>query len=153
MLKQLTITNYALIAKTDIDLNGGLTVITGETGAGKSIMLGALGLLLGQRADVQVLLDKEKKCVVEALFDVSEYDVQTLFKEEDVEYDQQTIIRREILPTGKSRAFVNDTPVNLTFLKQLSQILIDIHSQHQTLTLKRIIIGLQRYNKKMRQKN
>jgi DNA repair protein RecN (Recombination protein N) len=135
MLKQLTITNYALIAKTDIDLNGGLTVITGETGAGKSIMLGALGLLLGQRADVQVLLDKEKKCVVEALFDVSEYDVQTLFKEEDVEYDQQTIIRREILPTGKSRAFVNDTPVNLTFLKQLSQILIDIHSQHQNLLL------------------
>lgn len=135
MLKQLTITNYALIAKTDIDLNGGLTVITGETGAGKSIMLGALGLLLGQRADVQVLLDKEKKCVVEALFDVSEYDVQTLFEEEDVEYDQQTIIRREILPTGKSRAFVNDTPVNLTFLKQLSQILIDIHSQHQNLLL------------------
>lgn len=135
MLKQLTITNYALIAKTDIELNRGLTVITGETGAGKSIMLGALGLLLGQRADVQVLFDKDKKCVVEALFDVSGYDVETLFKEEDVEYEQQTIIRREILPTGKSRAFVNDTPVNLTFLKALSQKLIDIHSQHQNLLL------------------
>lgn len=135
MLKQLTITNYALIAQTDIDIESGLTVITGETGAGKSIMLGALGLLLGQRADVQVLLDKEKKCVVEALFDVSAYDVKTLFEEEDVEYDPSTIIRREILPTGKSRAFVNDSPVNLAFLKQLSQKLIDIHSQHQNLLL------------------
>lgn len=135
MLKQLTITNYALIAQTDIEFNAGLTVITGETGAGKSIMLGALGLLLGQRADVQVLLDKEKKCVVEATFDVSAYDVQSLFEEEDVEYEPLTIIRREILPTGKSRAFVNDTPVNLTFLKALSQKLIDIHSQHQNLLL------------------
>jgi DNA repair protein RecN (Recombination protein N) len=135
MLKQLTITNYALIAQTDIEFNAGLTVITGETGAGKSIMLGALGLLLGQRADVQVLLDKEKKCVVEATFDVSAYDVQSLFEEEDVEYEVLTIIRREILPSGKSRAFVNDTPVNLTFLKALSQKLIDIHSQHQNLLL------------------
>lgn len=135
MLKQLTITNYALIAQTDIEFNAGLTVITGETGAGKSIMLGALGLLLGQRADVQVLLDKEKKCVVEATFDVSAYDVQSLFEEEDVEYEALTIIRREILPSGKSRAFVNDTPVNLTFLKALSQKLIDIHSQHQNLLL------------------
>lgn len=135
MLKQLSITNYALIAQTDIEIGSGLTVITGETGAGKSIMLGALGLLLGQRADVQVLLDKEKKCVVEATFDVSAYDVEALFAEEDVEYDSLTIIRREILPTGKSRAFVNDTPVNLLFLKQLSQILIDIHSQHQNLLL------------------
>ena len=135
MLKQLTITNYALIAQTDIEFNAGLTVITGETGAGKSIMLGALGLLLGQRTDVQVLLDKEKKCVVEATFDVSAYDVQSLFEEEDVEYEPLTIIRREILSTGKSRAFVNDTPVNLTFLKALSQKLIDIHSQHQNLLL------------------
>lgn len=135
MLQQLSISNYALIDKTDIDFASGMSVITGETGAGKSIMLGALGLILGQRADVQVLLDKEKKCVVEASFDISAYALEQLFADNDVEYDANTIIRREILPNGKSRAFVNDTPVNLTFLKDVAQRLIDIHSQHQNLLL------------------
>lgn len=135
MLKELTISNYALIDKTDLNLDEGMTIITGETGAGKSIMLGALGLILGQRADVQVLLNKEKKCVVEATFDVSKLDLEETFKAEDVEFDQETIIRREIMPNGKSRAFVNDTPVNVSFLKTIGQSLIDIHSQHQNLLI------------------
>ena len=135
MLKHLSITNYALIDQTEIEFDNGMSVITGETGAGKSIMLGALGLLLGQRADVQVLYDKNRKCIVEATFDISTYDMKELFNIEDVEYDDLTIIRREIQPTGKSRAFVNDTPVNLTFLKDIGQRLIDIHSQHQNLLL------------------
>ncbi len=135
MLKTLSISNYALIDKTDIEFGPGFSVITGETGAGKSIMLGALGLILGQRSDVSVIRDKEKKCVIEGHFDVSGYDLLTLFKEEDVDYDNEMVIRREILPGGKSRAFVNDTPVNLNFLKLLSDRLIDIHSQHQNLLL------------------
>lgn len=135
MLKELTISNYALIDKTDLELSDGLTIITGETGAGKSIMLGALGLILGQRADVQVLLDKEKKCVVEATFDISQLNLEEKFNDESVDYDPITIIRREILPNGKSRAFVNDSPVNVSFLKDLGQYLIDIHSQHQNLLL------------------
>ncbi len=135
MLKELHISNYALIEKAQIEFGNGMSVITGETGAGKSILLGALSLLQGQRADLQVLFDKEKKCVVEAVFDVSNYGLQSLFDENDADYDDQTIIRREILPNGKSRAFVNDTAVNLTFLKALSNRLIDIHSQHQNLLL------------------
>lgn len=135
MLKELTISNYALIEKTDLDLDEGMTIITGETGAGKSIMLGALGLILGQRADVQVLLDKEKKCVVEATFEISQLDLEDRFAEEGVDYDPITIIRREILPNGKSRAFVNDSPANVSFLKEIGQKLIDIHSQHQNLLL------------------
>lgn len=135
MLKELTISNYALIEKTDLDLDEGMTIITGETGAGKSIMLGALGLILGQRADVQVLLDKEKKCVVEATFEISQLDLEDRFAAEGVDYDPVTIIRREILPNGKSRAFVNDSPANVSFLKEIGQKLIDIHSQHQNLLL------------------
>lgn len=135
MLKELTISNYALIDKTELNLADGLTIITGETGAGKSIMLGALGLILGQRADVNVLLDKEKKCVVEATFDISQLSLASLFSEEGVDYDDITIIRREILPNGKSRAFVNDSPANVSFLKEVGQHLIDIHSQHQNLLL------------------
>ena len=135
MLKSLSIKNYALIDKATIEFGSGFTVITGETGAGKSIMLGALGLVLGQRSDVSVIGDKEGKCVIESVFDVSKYKLQSLFRDEDVDYDHETVLRREILPSGKSRAFVNDTPVNLNFLKLLSDRLIDVHSQHQNLLL------------------
>ncbi len=135
MLQELTIDNYALIDHTDLKLGGGMSVITGETGAGKSIMLGALGLLLGQKADAQALLDKERKCVVEATFGIAEYGLKELFEEADIEYDDTTIIRREIQPSGKSRAFVNDTPANVSFLKELGARLIDIHSQHQNMLL------------------
>ncbi|PWE00801.1 DNA repair protein RecN [Marinilabilia rubra] len=135
MLKSLSIKNYALIDKTEIEFGSGFTVITGETGAGKSIMLGALGLVLGQRSDASVIGDKEKKCVIEGVFDVSRYGLKVHFEEEDVDYEDETVLRREILPSGKSRAFVNDTPVNLNFLKLLSGKLIDVHSQHQNLLL------------------
>lgn len=135
MLKTLHIENYALIQQTDISFDGGLVVITGETGAGKSILLGALGLLLGQRADTQVLSDKEHKCVVEASFDISGLGLQPLFEQYDADYDDQLILRREILPSAKSRAFVNDSPANLQFLKELGPHILDIHSQYQTLTL------------------
>ena len=135
MLQTLHIENYALIRESDIHFGSGFTAITGETGAGKSIMLGALGLLLGQRADTAVLADKERKCVVEAQFDIAGLQLESLFAEADVDYDDRLIIRREITPAGKSRAFVNDTPVQLPFLKALGSHIIDIHSQHQTLTL------------------
>jgi DNA repair protein RecN (Recombination protein N) len=135
MLRSLSIKNYALIDKTLIEFGPGFSVITGETGAGKSIMLGALGLVLGQRSDVSVIRDNENKCVIEGTFDISRYDLKFLFDREDVDYDQETVLRREILPSGKSRAFVNDTPVNLNFLKLLSDRLIDVHSQHQNLLL------------------
>lgn len=135
MLQTLHIENYALIRESDIHFGSGFTAITGETGAGKSIMLGALGLLLGQRADTAVLADKERKCVVEAQFDIAGLQLDGLFAEADVDYDDRLIIRREITPAGKSRAFVNDTPVQLPFLKALGSHIIDIHSQHQTLTL------------------
>lgn len=135
MLKSLSIKNYALIDKTEIEFGPGFTVITGETGAGKSIMLGALGLVLGQRSDVSVIRDKENKCVIEGVFDVSRYGLYNLFENEDVDYEEETVLRRELLPSGKSRAFVNDTPVNLNFLKMLSGKLIDVHSQHQNLLL------------------
>lgn len=135
MLTALHIENYALIRESDIRFGEGFTAITGETGAGKSIMLGALGLLLGQRADAAVLAEKERKCIVEAQFDISGLGLQPVFVAEDVDYDDCLIIRREILPSAKSRAFVNDTPVQLAFLRQLAPRIIDIHSQHQTLTL------------------
>lgn len=135
MLTNLHIENYALIRETDVSFGPGFVAITGETGAGKSIMLGALGLLLGQRADTAVLADKGRKCVVEARFDISGLGLQPLFEEADVDYDDLLILRREILPAGKSRAFANDTPVQLPFLKALAPRIIDIHSQHQTLTL------------------
>jgi DNA repair protein RecN (Recombination protein N) len=135
MLKTLSISNYVLIEKIELPLYEGFTVITGETGAGKSILLGALSLILGNRSDVSALLDKTKKCIVEAEFVIAGYGMEKLFEENDVDYEDITIIRREVLPTGKSRAFINDTPVNLTFLKQVTSRLIDIHSQHQNLLL------------------
>jgi len=135
MLKSILISNYALIDQLEIDFNTGFSVITGETGAGKSIILGALSLVLGQRSDASVLKNKEQKSVIEAEFNVTNYGFENLFKAEDVDYQENTIIRREILSNGKSRAFVNDTPVTLGFLKEISLRLIDIHSQHQNLLL------------------
>ena len=135
MLKTLHIENYALIDETDIVFSDGFVVITGETGAGKSILLGALGLLLGQRADAQVLSDKERKCVVEAAFDISGLGLRPIFEQYDADYDDMLILRREILPSAKSRAFVNDSPANLQLLKELAPHILDIHSQYQTLTL------------------
>ena len=135
MLSTLHIENYALIRESDISFGSGFVVITGETGAGKSILLGALGLLLGQRADTAVLADKNRKCVVEAQFDIAPLSLQPLFAEADIDYDDHLILRREISAAGKSRAFVNDTPVQLPFLKALAPHILDIHSQHQTLTL------------------
>lgn len=135
MLRTLHIENYALIDSVDIQFGDGFVAITGETGAGKSILLGALGMLLGQRADTAVLSDKGRKCVVEAHFDIGGLDLKPLFDEADVDYDDRLILRREILPTAKSRAFVNDTPVQLPFLRTIGNHIIDIHSQHQTLTL------------------
>lgn len=135
MLTHLHIENYALIKVSDISFNAGFVTITGETGAGKSIILGALSTLLGQRADSQVLFDKKCKSVVEAQFDVSHLDLQHFFVENDLDYDDQLLLRREILPTGKSRAFINDTPVSLLQMKELGSRLVDIHSQHETLTL------------------
>ena len=135
MLRSLHIENYALIRQSDIHFESGFVAITGETGAGKSILLGALSLLLGQRADTQVLADKDHKCVVEALFDIADLNLQPFLSELDIDYDDTLIIRREILPSAKSRAFVNDTPVQLQPLKQLGALLVDIHSQHETLTL------------------
>ncbi len=135
MLKHLSIQNYALIDKLEVDFSDGLTIITGETGAGKSILLGALGLIAGSRADTQSLQDKTKKCIVEASFNIKEYALKDFFWANELDYEITTNIRREITPEGKSRAFINDTPVTLTQLKGLAERLIDIHSQHQTLTL------------------
>ena len=136
MLQFLTIENYALIDHLEFRPGQGLTVITGETGAGKSIIMGALGLILGQRADAKAVRSGAGKCVIEAQFDISAYDLEAFFAQNDLEYDASaTIIRREIYTTGKSRAFVNDTPVQLPLLRQLGSHLIDIHSQHQNLLL------------------
>ena len=132
MITSLSIENYALIEKLSIDFSKGLSIITGETGAGKSILLGALGLVLGKRADLSSLKNKSEKCVIEAHFQISDYNLQPFFTANDLDYEDETIIRREILPSGKSRAFINDTPVNLQELQDLSLYLIDIHSQHQT---------------------
>lgn len=136
MLESLHIKNYALINDSKMDFAAGFTIITGETGAGKSILLGALGLIVGNRADVNVLSNKDEKCVVEASFSLKNDGLKVVFQEHDVDFDQHCIIRREILPNGKSRAFVNDTPVQLSFLKTIGEQLIDIHSQHETLLLK-----------------
>lgn len=135
MLTTLSIKNYALIEDIQLDLQEGFTIITGETGAGKSIMLGALSLLLGKRADYSAIRNAEKKCVIEGAFNISGYKLENFFTAGDLDYESQTIIRREILPSGKSRAFVNDTPVNLSSLQALGEHLIDIHSQHETLSL------------------
>ncbi|TNJ43096.1 DNA repair protein RecN [Tamlana fucoidanivorans] len=135
MLASLSIKNYALIDQLQVDFNNGFSIITGETGAGKSILLGGLSLILGKRADLSSLKDATQKCIIEAVFNVSGYKLQSLFKDMGFDYDDFTIIRREILPSGKSRAFVNDSPVNLSGLQVLGERLIDIHSQHQTLQL------------------
>ena len=132
MLASLSISNFALIDKLGIDFSDGFSIITGETGAGKSILLGALGLVLGKRADLTSLKNKEEKCVIEAHFQIANYNLQAFFESNDLDYEDETIIRREILPSGKSRAFINDSPVNLQELQDLSVFLIDIHSQHQT---------------------
>ena len=136
MLKQLYIKNFTLIDELDIELHPGFSVITGETGAGKSIILGAIGLLLGQRADSKSIKQGADRCVIEAHFDLSRYDLKPFFDENDIEYDDHdTIIRRELTAAGKSRAFINDTPVALTMLKELGDQLMDVHSQHQNLLL------------------
>lgn len=135
MLTSLSIKNYALIDNLNVDFNDGFSIITGETGAGKSILLGGLSLILGKRADLSSLKDTTQKCIIEAVFNIANYNLKSLFQAEDFDYEDITIIRREILPSGKSRAFVNDSPVNLSSLQLLGERLIDIHSQHQTLQL------------------
>ena len=132
MITSLSIENFALIEKLSIDFSSGFSTITGETGAGKSILLGALGLVLGKRADLTSLKNKNEKCIIEAHFQIANYNLDSFFSSNDLDYEEETIIRREILPSGKSRAFINDTPVNLQELQDLSLFLIDIHSQHQT---------------------
>lgn len=136
MLQHLRIQNFALIEETEVHLNKGLTVITGETGAGKSILLGALGLTLGNRADVSSLHDKTKKCIIEAQFNIKEYQLNSFFETHELDFEELTTVRREITPEGKSRAFINDTPTTINVLKELGDQLIDIHSQHETLLLK-----------------
>lgn len=135
MLKHLSIKNYALIHHLDMDLYKGFSVITGETGAGKSILLGALGLVLGNRADTSILLDKSKKCIVESHFNIHGYKLESFFTDHELDYDELTILRREISSQGKSRGFINDTPVKLNILKELGDMLVNIHSQRQTVTL------------------
>jgi len=132
MITTLSIKNYALIEKLSIDFSKGFSIITGETGAGKSIILGALGLVLGKRADLTSLKNKEEKCIIEAHFEISKYNLSPFFESNELDYEDDTIVRREILPSGKSRAFINDSPVNLQVLQELSLFLIDIHSQQQT---------------------
>ena len=136
MLQKLNIQNYALIDSLEIDFSRGLNVITGETGAGKSILLGALSMILGERADKSVLLDKERKCVIEGVFETRNEDVKAFFKEHDLDPEKQVLLRREISHEGKSRSFVNDTPVTLAQLKALGELIVEIHSQHETLFLK-----------------
>ena len=135
MLRNLSIKNYALIDDISVSFNEGFTTITGETGAGKSILLGGLSLVLGKRADLSSLRDKQRKCVIEAEFQIANYHLEELFEQRDLEYDPLTIVRREIYPSGKSRAFINDSPVTLDVLSHLGNKLVDIHSQHQTLQL------------------
>lgn len=135
MLTRLSISNYAIIDRLTVEFHAKLNTVTGETGAGKSIILGALGLILGNRADLSVLKDKEKKCIVEGVFQIGNYALQPFFEENDLDYDPVSILRREITPSGKTRAFINDTPVNLKTLQELGFSLIDIHSQHQNLEL------------------
>jgi DNA repair protein RecN (Recombination protein N) len=143
MITSLSIENFALIEKLSIQFSDGFSTITGETGAGKSILLGALGLVLGKRADLTSLKNKEEKCIIEAHFFIKNYKLKSFFEANNLDYEEETIIRREILPSGKSRAFINDTPVNLQELQDLSQYLIDIHSQHQTQELSDDVVQFQ----------
>lgn len=142
MIKSLHINNYAIIEHLEIHFSRGLTIITGETGAGKSIILGALGLVMGNRADTKSLYDESKKCTVEALFDIRSYDLRVFFQDNEIEYDDETVIRREISPSGKSRAFINDSPVNLNILQQLSGALLDLHQQFDTLDIHNVSFQL-----------
>lgn len=135
MLRSLYIQNYALIEQLDIRLENGFSVITGETGAGKSIILGAIGLLLGQRADVKAIRRGASKCIIEARFEIAAYGMQPFFEANDLEYEDECILRREVYASGKSRAFINDTPASLAQMKELGEMLIDVHSQHQNLLL------------------
>ena len=135
MLQSISIQNYALINKLEIEFSDGFSVITGETGSGKSILLGALSLVLGQRAEGNVLKDREKKCIIESSFSISKYKLQNFFEEHELDYEEETLLRREILPNGKTRAFVNDSPVSIKILKELGLRLVDIHSQNQNLVL------------------
>ena len=135
MLQSISIQNYALINQLDIDFSDGFSVITGETGSGKSILLGALSLVLGQRAEVNVLKDREKKCIIESCFSISRYKLEGFFDKNQLDYEEETLLRREILPNGKSRAFVNDSPVSVKTLKELGFRLIDVHSQNQNLVI------------------
>jgi len=137
MIKYLSVKNYTLIESLELDFDKGVTIITGETGAGKSILIGALSLVLGQRADTNALFDKSKKCVVEGHFDISNYKLENFFLENELDYEETTIVRREITPNNRSRAFINDTPVNTNLLKDFASALIDIHSQHDALSLNR----------------
>src|SRR6201996_8496155 len=135
MLQKLSISNYALIDNLEISFDKGLNILTGETGAGKSIILGALSLILGQRAESRYFFNQQKKCVIEGLFKISGFHLKSFFEDNDLDYEAETLLRREISADGKSRAFINDTPVNLTILKALGEKLIDIHSQHATLEI------------------
>jgi DNA repair protein RecN (Recombination protein N) len=135
MMTRLNVSNYALINRLEVNFRAGLNSVTGETGAGKSIILGAMGLILGNRADLSVLKNRDEKCIVEGTFNVESYQLQSFFTENDLDYDKLTILRREITPSGKSRSFINDTPVNLKTMRELGLQLIDIHSQHQNLEL------------------
>lgn len=143
MITHLAISNYALIEDIRVDFDSGLTIITGETGAGKSILLGALSLLLGKRADMSSVKDPSSKCIIEGEFSIADYGFRDFFSENDLDYEPNTIIRREILPGGKSRAFVNDTPVNLVQLQSLALRLVDVHSQHETLVLSSEVFQLE----------
>jgi len=142
MIRSLKIKNYALIENLEIDFSDGLTIITGETGAGKSILLGALGLIMGKRADTKVLYDGGKKCVVEGFFDISNYKLRSFFDANDIDYEEDCVLRRELTPSGKSRAFVNDTPVNLNILRQLCGALIDLHQQFDSLDIHKVSFQL-----------
>ncbi|MDF1547649.1 MAG: AAA family ATPase, partial [Bacteroidales bacterium] len=142
MLNYLSVKNYALIDSVEISFTEGLSIITGETGAGKSILLGALSLILGQRADISALKNKDLKCVIEGGFSIAGYGLKDFFKQNEIDYEEEVILRREINPAGKSRAFINDTPVNLSALQELSTKLVDVHSQHQNLDLNESVFQL-----------
>ncbi|MEG0189472.1 MAG: AAA family ATPase, partial [Algoriella sp.] len=132
MLSTLRVNNFAIIDELEIDFKSGMTTLTGETGAGKSIILGALKLVLGERADLKTLKNEKEKCIIEAIFNIKELELQAFFEEHDLDYEDESILRRELLPSGKSRAFINDTPVKVSILHELSELLIDIHSQFNT---------------------
>lgn len=142
MIKHLSIRNYAIIESLELDFSNGLTIITGETGAGKSILMGALGLIMGKRSDTKSLYEKDKKCIVEGTFSIAKYHLEPFFESFDLDYENEMVIRRELTPAGKSRAFINDTPVNLKVLKQLTDSLIDLHQQFDTLDIHEVSFQL-----------